>query len=67
MQPYDPKKTLIAGLKFCALYIAGQLLSDTTGLTTWLLAHVSALQSVGPLAVSAALAMLKNAVFNWSK
>jgi len=67
LQAYDPWLTAKAGLKFCAFYLAGQLLSDTTGLTTWLLEHVSTLQYLGPGVVSAALAMLKNTITNWSK
>lgn len=64
---FDPMKTLRSALKFGAIYVVGQFLSDTSGLTDHLVTHFEFARQIGPAMISVLLAALKNAVSNWSK
>lgn len=64
---FDPMKSLRAALKFGAIYAIGQFLSDTSGLTEYLIANFEFARQIGPAMISILLAALKNAVSNWSR
>lgn len=64
---FNPKLSALAALKFGAILALGQFVSDTAGITDYLVTHFDLARQVGPVVIGMGLAMLKNAISNWTK
>lgn len=64
---FDPKKSGLAALKYGLILALGQFISDTSGISDYLVAHFDLARQVGPAVIAMGLAMLKNAISNWTR